>query len=178
MADDHLSQVEQNAWQHILAEQAARRPQWQLQDVYKLIYQASLGSEHAAPSVEAARRWLEDEIACLGDGPSDPDIEPISPDGQLVRVNLRPYLAADGRPEALLAAFLLTAEWRGEHTTLQRYVDWAIELAAAGELSFSTEDMRAYFVRRAGEKYPAMHHSPIYRAVYLPAYRVVHVAYL
>ena len=162
------------AWGRILMEQAQRRPRWQPQDMYKLAYQAALGSEHAAPGESAARHWLEMEIAGLGDGPDEPLLETISPDGRLVRVNLRPYLASGGDLERLLGAFLHTAAaWRGEMAVLQQYIDWAIELAEVGGLAFSGVVAPVYFQRLAQAGYPAMHHSDSYRQAYLPAYRVV-----
>ena len=157
-----------------MMEQAQRRPRWQPQDMYKLAYQAALGSEHAAPSESAARRWLEMEIAGLGDGPDEPLLETISPDGRLVRVNLRPYLASGGDLERLLGAFLHTAAaWRGEMAVLQQYIDWAIELAGLAEFSIPPAEMAAFFKCMAEVGFPAAHHSPEYRDAYRPAYRVV-----
>lgn len=169
---------ERAAWQRILLEQAYQRPQWQLQDVYKLAFQAALGSEHAAPSEAAARQWLEGEIACLGPGPAgqpvDKPVEPISPDGRLARVNLRPYLASDGSPEDLLRAFLRTAHaWQGRGEDLQQYIDWAIELVEEGRLEFPQAEAKKYFRNFAEAGYPPAHHSPIYREHYRPAYRVI-----
>lgn len=174
MAERGQLSAERDAWQRILLDQARSRPCWQLQDVYKLAFQAALGSEHAAPNEAAARQWLEQEAATLGAGPADPQIEPISPDGRLVRVNLRPYLAAGGNLDALLQAFLRTAvEWRGERETLLRYTSWVVEFAQAGRLPFPAAEMRAYFQRIAEADFPAAHHSASYREVYRPAYRVV-----
>jgi hypothetical protein len=171
--------MEREAWLRILIEQAGRRPLWQLQDMYKLAFQAALGSEHAVPDPVAARRWLEDEIAGLGEGSEDPPLEGISADGRLARVNLRPYLATGGSREAVLGAFLRTAaEWRGEREMLRRYLEWAVELAEAGELGFPVADLRAYFQCMAQAGFPALHHSAGYRDAYRPAYRVVMRTYL
>ena len=176
---DKANFEEREAWQRILLEQAAQRPQWQLQDLYKLAFQAALGSEHAAPGEAAARRWLEDEIAMLGAGPEDLPIEGISPDGRLVRVNLWPYFAVGGDMEGVLQAFLRTAAaWRGTRQVLQQYTAWAVELAAGGGLAFSAEEMHSFFDKLAEAGYPAAHHSAIYREEYQLAYRVVMRAYL
>ena len=176
---DKANFEEREAWQRILLEQAAQRPQWQLQDLYKLAFQAALGSEHAAPGEAAARRWLEDEIAMLGAGPEDLPIEGISPDGRLVRVNLWPYFAVGGDMEGVLQAFLRTAAaWRGTRQVLQQYTAWAVELAAGGGLAFSAEEMHSFFDKLAEAGYPAAHHSAIYREEYQPAYRVVMRSYL
>jgi hypothetical protein len=177
---------ERAAWQDILLEQARLRPKWQVQDVYKLAFQAALGSEHAAPGEAAAWQWLEQEIACLGAGPAglpagkpvgkpaDPALEPISPDGRLARVNLRPYLASGGSPEDLLQAFLRTAAlWQGRRDTLQQYLGWAIELVERGETGFQPAEAKTCFQHLAEAGYPSAHHSSIYRELYRPAYRVV-----
>ena len=138
-----------------MLDQANQRPSWQLQDVYKLAFQAALGSEHAAPGEAAARRWLEQEIATLGAAPLNLPLSQSRPDGRLVRVNLRPYLAAGGNLDALLAAFLRTAaRWQGKRETLQRYIDWAVELTEAGELAFSPAEAADLFPAPGGGRLP------------------------
>ena len=176
---DKASAAERDAWRRILLEQEALRPLWQLQDVYKLAFQAALGSEHAAPGEAAARRWLEDEVAMLDSGPEDLPIEGISPDCRLVRVNLRPYFAVGGNMEGVLQAFLRTAAaWRGTRQVLQQYTAWAVELATEGGLAFSEDEMNSFLDKMAGAGYPAAHHSAVYRDRYQPAYRVVMREYL
>ncbi len=176
---DEVSAAERDTWRCILLEQAALRPLWQHQDLYKLAFQAALGSEHAAPGEAAARRWLDDEMAMLGASPEDLPIEGISPDGRLVRVNLRPYFAVGGDMEGVLQAFLCTAvAWQGTRQVLQQYIDWAVELEAGGDLVFPVEEMHAFFDKMAEAGYPAAHHSAIYREKYQPAYRVVMREYL
>jgi hypothetical protein len=162
------------AWQHVLLSQAHHRPSWQLQDVYKLAFQVALGSEHAAPGEAAARHWLEQEIAALGAGPADPAIEPISPDGRLARLNLRPYLASGGSPDALLHAFLRTAAlWHGQRPDLQQYLAWALDLISTSAFAFPSAEAQSFFQTMAEAGFPPAHHSPTYRDIYRPAYRVI-----
>lgn len=174
MIDRALESIERVAWQQILLEQARMRPRWQLQDVYKLAFQAALGSEHAVPDEAAARRWMEQEIAALGSGPADPIIEPISPDGRLVRVNLRPYLTTGGSVQALLGAFLRTAAlWQAQRQALQQYLAWAQKLIETSVLAFPPAGAQSFFQNLAEAGFPPAHHSPTYRDLYSPAYRVV-----
>jgi len=106
----------------LLADHLTRYPKMEARDVYKLLFQAVLGAEHAVRDEAAARDWLYREQREMGGGPSEPVLDPLSPDGRLVRVHLRPYLAAGGDPEALLRAFVRTAnEWRGAPETLRTY---------------------------------------------------------
>lgn len=165
---------EDKALRRILSGQARRYPIMQPADLYKLLHQAALGSEHAAPGDSAARAWLEREIASLGEGPEEPAVDPISPSRDVVRVHLRPYLAAGGDPEALLAAFLRTArEFRGSPERLREWGLIAAEMADEGRLPFEAAALRGLLREKESRGFPAAHHSPIFQAHYRPAYRVV-----
>jgi hypothetical protein len=147
----------------------SRYPAIRIQDVYKLIHQAALGSEHAVSSAEDARKWLARELADMGTGPDEPAVDPISADGQIVRVHLRPFVAQGGNPEILLEAFLRTAsEYHGELRVLQKYWD-----VARGMDYFSRAKMDNYMQAMQKQNYPAVHHSSEYESLYRPAYRVV-----
>jgi hypothetical protein len=158
----------------VLTDHAARYPAMQMQDLYKLIYQAALGCEHAISDLQAARKWLEREIAETEPDSSEPVLDPISDDGQIVRVHLQPFLAAGGRPEALLQAFIRTAsEYRGDVKVLEHH--WNI---AAGLGVYPAAEMSAFIQSMKKLAYPVVHHSPEYRHLYRPAYRVVWVRFL
>jgi hypothetical protein len=160
-------------FQDILKSHFTRYPEMQIQDVYKLIYQAALGSEHAVMNRHEACVRLEREIMQLGDEDVEPAIvDPISADGQIVRVHLRPFLAENGDPEALLTAFVRTAnEFHGDEQVLKNYWDIATHLGF-----FPPAAMDDFIQSMKG--YPAMHHSAIYTQRYRPAYRVILQKYL
>ena len=159
------------AWSHLRDEPTAG-----VVDVYKWLFQAARGGEHAAPSEEAARTWLEAEWATLGPPlPGEPLVVPLRPDGAVVRLNLRPYKASGGDPAALLKAFLSSARgfrpdpalfvaaWRSFGAELQ-----AGRAAVSDGASFAG-------LERASEKegWPARHHGAAYAAARKPAYRVL-----
>jgi hypothetical protein len=101
----------------ILRAQFLRYPAIQIQDVYKLIHQAALGSEHAISNLDGARKWMERELAEMGAGSDEPVIDPISTDHQIVRIHVRPFVAQGGNPETLLDAFIrlqmnIAATWQ------------------------------------------------------------------
>jgi hypothetical protein len=155
----------------------------QAADLYKLLHQAALGSEHAVRDEQVARDWLEHELAGMGDGPDDPLMDPLSPDGQILRVHLRPYLRAEKDPEILLQAFIRTAnEWRGSPpragtgTTTEKLKEYgaaARRLAQAGSGSIRREEIEAFFAKMEEQGFPAVHHSEVYKRLYRPAYRVI-----
>jgi len=156
-----------------------RYPAMQLDDVYKLLHQAALGAEHAVQDEQAARGWLERELAEMGAGPDDPLLDPLSPDGSLVRVHLRPYRQAGRDPQRLLAAFIHTARgWPGSTDDLDRSARLVVEGAGLGRLPFDVQLLADYFAEKKEQGFPAVHHSETYRACYRPAYRVVALKYL
>jgi hypothetical protein len=162
------------SFRKILLRQTERYPLWEIEDLYKLIHQAAMGSEHAVSNSAAAQAWLDREIKSLAEGPEEPAIDPISPDGAIVRVNLRPYLAMKGDLRALLEAFVQTAnEYPGSEDDLIRYWLLSERLAAEADLPFDVSDMREHIDQMQFLGYPAVHHSEQYSESYRPAYRVV-----
>jgi hypothetical protein len=151
-----------------------RYPRMQLADIYKLLHQAAMGAGHAIDDPTAARRRLEREAAQLAAGPADPIVDPISPDGQLARIHLRPYLAAGHALGALADAFVETARTRPpDADKLAKFCACLGDLAQAGELPFSRTQVEAYVGEIVSQGYPAVHHSEVYREAYAPAYRVI-----
>jgi hypothetical protein len=162
----------------MLARQVHRYPLMEARDLYKLAYQAALGSEHAVTDVAGVRLWLERELDEMGNGPSDPLLDPISADGGIVRLHLRPFVAQGGDPAALLNAFVRTAqEFRGSVEILRRYLRYAVKLNLGGDLPFTVDDIVHFFARMETLGFPAAHHSEQYEQAYRPAYRVIHRAY-
>ncbi|MBK9089367.1 MAG: hypothetical protein IPL90_10110 [Holophagales bacterium] len=154
----------------------AEEPSAGIEDAYKWLFQAARGGEHAAPSEEAARTWLEAEWESLGPPlPGEPLVVPLRPDGAVVRLNLRPFKAAGGDPNVALGAFLSSARsfepdpglfvaaWRAFGRSLA-----GLELARMGIRAFEELDRSS---ERAG--WPARHHSPGYAEARKPAYRVL-----
>ena len=163
----------------ILRDHVVRYPLMQVEDAYKLVHQACMGSEHAVSDLDGVRRWMAREVAEMGDGPNDPLIDPISPDGRIARVHLRPYLAAGYDPACLLDAFVQTANgYRGSIEHLRRTWHDVVALARAGALPFDAQRLDELGQSMAAQGFPAIHHSPAYERAYRPAYRVVARAYL
>jgi hypothetical protein len=169
----------ESTYRSILSSQILRYPRMQVQDLYKLFHQGAMGSEHAVRDFEGVRSWLERELEDLQEGPDEPLIDPISHHGEIVRVNLRPYIDSGRDPSVLLQAFIKTAnEFHGDHENIRRYWAYAGQMASEGELAFEPSSMEVFFSRMEKEHFPAVHHSMVYEEAYHPAYRVVALAYL
>lgn len=165
---------EEEAFRRILALQFNRYPLMEVQDIYKLIHQASMGSEHAVQDLDVTRAFLEREVNELTDGPEEPLEDIISADGQIVRINLRPYLASNASLDNLFKAFVRTAnEFEGSKKRLKRYRSYAERMKDKGSFAFSRTALQAFFDQMEFEGFPAVHHSASYATAYQPAYRVV-----
>lgn len=166
-------------FQQIVIEHARRYPWWVATDLYKLIYQAAMGSRHAVPDREEARSRLEQEIASLGEGPDEPLLDPIASRGVIVRVHLRTLVKKVLQPDDLLEAFLLTAnEFKGEERILKSYMIQSIELADHGLIHIRLRDLTRYLGLMSSAGFPHVHHSEEFNRAYHPAYRVVARQYL
>lgn len=158
----------------LLRDHARRYPKLEPQDCYKLLFQAVLGAEHAVTGEAAAHPWMEKELATLGDGPAEPLIDPISADGALVRVHLRPFVARGGDPAKLVRAFVATAQKKiGTRDDLAAAWAQLVKLAEAKKLPFTADAARAFGEKMRAAGWPAVHHSKTFGAEYRPAYRVV-----
>lgn len=155
----------------------ARYPKSEMMDVYKLLHQATFGPGHAIASKKAAREWLEQEVALLVPPSQEPLIENIHPDGQIVRLYLRPYLAQGGKVNVLLDAFVRSAEQVRPDASLmaQRWqvFEAACQAGAAWTQPFDSHEMSLFSRARQRENWPAVHHSPTYETAYHPKYRVL-----
>jgi hypothetical protein len=145
-------------------------------DAYKWLYQATQGAEHAVGDEAGVHAWLEREWASLGSPLAGERLfVPLRPDGQVVRLHLRPYRAAGGDSARLLDAFLESA--RRVHTDRQAFwVVWRELSAMLADESFGllTHDAWIELDAVAGpQDYPAVHHSKGYRALHSLAYRVL-----
>ncbi len=158
----------------ILTGQFTRTPAMNARDIYKLLYQAAMGSEHAVGDEQSVRVWLARELIEMGAGPDDPLRDPISPDDQILRIHLRPYLRSERDPEILLRAFMRTShEWHGSFETLKSYEAEATRWVQTGTGRLRPEDLIAFFTDMEKQSFPTVHHSEDYVRLYRPAYRVV-----
>ena len=156
-------------FESVLRNHLARYPVMQIQDVYKLIHQGAMGSEHAVSNVEGVRKWMERELVEMGTGPDDPLLDPISADGLIVRVHLRPFVVQGGDTDKLLDAFIQTANtFRGDTQVLESCWQAALETE-----HFPRAAMDSFFQSMRAQNYPAVHHSTEYEESYRPANRVV-----
>jgi hypothetical protein len=158
----------------IIQSHVIRYPQIQIEDLYKLAHQAAMGSEHAVKDIQSARDWLSNELINMGSISADPLFDEISPDGEILRIHLNPYIDHGGDTETLLQAFVRTAnEYEGSLEKLKRYWTSVEQLADSSQINFQLDDLRNFIIKLDSKGYPAIHHSPKYENAYNPHYRVL-----
>jgi hypothetical protein len=151
------------------------RPQLQVQDVYKLLYQANFGVAHILTDTAEVRKYLLDEIGAMDTTiRGEQLIERISPTDDIVRINLRPFSRLQLDPEKLVAAMFLSAS-ETKPDTEEFYHDWNefSGLVRFGLLKFPIKDLEEWNARVSSGNLAPAHHSPQYMENYKPAYRVV-----
>ena len=173
------SSKKNSAMKVILLEEVNKYPKMEIQDLYKLLHQASMGSEHAVRNEEAVKNWMKNEIAGLKWEQSDKLIDTISADGKILRINLRPYIKERYSTNKLVEVFIKTANnFKGSYSELEESLEIALELSRTKILPFDHKEMMVFFNEMKEKKYPAVHHTKVYSEDYFPAYRVIAAEYI
>jgi len=103
----------------------------------------------------------------------DPLFEPVSPNGSMVRVNLRQYITQSGDLGVLFEVMKKSATHIDDPEVFLGYWSSFKKLVADEGLAYDQGEMIMLddMIQREGVK--PMHHTEAYRIEYYPAYRVV-----
>jgi hypothetical protein len=172
---ESLEPSDREAFQQFLLQYHQRYPRVKAEDYYKLIFQSAFGIRHFIEDETSARVALEREIFALSPASADePLLEPLDPEGRMVRVNLRPFVAQDLSRDGLVAAMLETAGTLKPDTTLFLGRWNALrDLVKSEQIPVPMDAFKAVDQFASERDYPAVRHSDDYRGAYKPAYRVV-----
>ena len=156
-----------------LRQELDRHPDMAVEDVYKFVHQAAFGNRHLLEHGDAKLMLLQEWDEISADS-TQPLVEDLSPDGQMVRLNLRPFKARGGNPDSLWTAIQRTAdvEVPGEDA-FQEWWQEIDEESQIGTIPVSVGDVREFYDARWKEGLPVVHHSPGYEKAYAPSYRVL-----
>jgi hypothetical protein len=158
----------------VVQEHLRRHPAMQIEDVYKLVHQAAFGNGHLMTDEAGARAYLQSELDSVSSDASEPLVEALSPDGSVVRVNLRPFKARGGDVKSLADAMIASANrFVPQPGRFERWWQDIVDAAAAGAVPFDAAALRSFGAEKKAEGYPAIHHSAEYESRSRPAYRVV-----
>ena len=160
---------------NLILDHLRRKPAARPRDIYKLLYQGVFGVGHIVTG--KARDVLVEEAGriSLEDHSEDPLFEPVSPDGSMVRVNLRQFILQGGDLDRLYTVVQESAMIKGEPDVFLEYWAQFKQLVADKVVSLPISEIEGLdeFIKQEGVK--PRHHTEEYRAAYYPAYRVVSI---
>ncbi len=147
-----------------ICEHAARYPAMRPIDAIKLIYQSEYGAGHLVRDLESAMNRLNNELNSVTRTSLSPTVEDIG--GGYVRY----YLTSDDIPgETLVRMFAMPPERKGNDGSFAARLDILRTLASEGVFSFTASELE----EAIADFKPIPSHSPEYRELYRPAYRVI-----
>jgi len=143
-------------------------------DVYKLLFQGIMGPKHLLGNPESAKEYLRREWDSSAPVKGEPLFEPVSTDGLVLRVNIRPCKYHTGNYLVLWEALYQSAFRFNEDLALfiKTWQDF-YQLVQENRLSFSTKKIAELDGQAKNKNYPAMHHSREYNRANKPAYRLL-----
>ncbi|SPF33604.1 hypothetical protein SBDP1_1150011 [Syntrophobacter sp. SbD1] len=162
-------------------------------DIYKCLHQGTFGVGHSIDSPQGFKRRLFDEMMRTQTALAEPLLERVSADGSVIRVNLRPFRALFlGSEESgcdllvkvcLESAPIVTGTPAGFFCALDLFRDLnkSGELISEGMIISIPEQTVEGFLREIRQLtadsgfIPVLSHSPVYRKLNNPSYRVVHL---
>jgi hypothetical protein len=150
-------------------------PLLEVQDVYKLLYQGVMGSEHLMPSIEEYSSSLASEYGSIQPDATRQLFEPVRADGKLFRINLGPLKTRGIGLAGLISPLIHTTQVvRGTKNELENTWNTFIELCLQGYVvCFDLEEVERFTGQVEQLGYPAVHHSERYTRAYQPSYRLV-----
>jgi GNAT superfamily N-acetyltransferase len=157
-------------WIDLCEQHWQKYPAMQNQDLYKLIYQGVMGSEHLVQYGYAAQR-LEREWQQVETFPSAYLWESVHPSERWGRVYLHPFKQAGGNWRMLLQAFIESSQQKGHLEELVNIWDVLLSEPPAWPIPF--EDLERWIQNMKQQGFPAQHHSQPYRELYRPSYRLL-----
>jgi hypothetical protein len=156
----------------ILHEHARRYPHMQPTDAVKLLYQSEFGGGHLITNPAHSLARLQNEMQATAPNADLPLLEPIG--NGLVRLSLAAANANKISPQIINEAFVRSAA--AVNGTLPGFLNklqLLQTLCEANVFAFSPAALSDYLAAYAAQGYPMVSHSPTYRALYHPAYRVM-----
>jgi len=144
-------------------------PLLKAEDIYKLIFQCVFGPGHLLVDRAKEQENLNREIALALRAKIGAEVEPIDPDGLLVRVNLASIVGSATKTERLFQALVYTAQ---NFTPQPELLTSRLHTALKWCRSALPQETKRFQTIIGQPQHPPRH-SVTYVKNYRPAYRVV-----
>ncbi len=160
-------------FEKILISHIEKYPQMQSRDIIKLAMQSEYGNAHMISDEGLILDWLTAELDSFPVREDEEAFEEIG--GKYVRLNLTSPKAREISPEIISKMFIISAREKNEDArSFESKLLCASDMAKRGLLPCSAEEFEEYLeyytTHHMGE---AVSHSPLYRELYKPSYRVI-----
>jgi len=167
--------TEKDYLHQIILDQLRRHPGFGVEDLYKMVYQATCGGDHILTNKSEAKKMLREEWENSGRIPKGETLlEMIDPRGEIMRVNLRVYKKIGGTLQRLFDIFVRSAQgFKKDQERLVAYWETIMEWAEQGDIPFSKDVLEDFLIDVGRKGFPALHHSESYVDANRPSYRVV-----
>ncbi len=151
-------------------------PLMEPRDIYKLLYQGVMGSEHLLTSSEEYIWHLRSEFERLQPDVNQRLLEAVRPDLTLFRLNLRAFKTRQVKIDLLFSSLIETAQAiNGSKNEIQAvwagFTQWCLQ-GRVGR--FEIKKIHQFSLWLFEREFPAVHHSEIYRREYQPTYRLIY----
>lgn len=156
-------------------EELQRYPHATLRDLYKFFFQGAYGPGHMIPSREFAAQYLEEELRTSASFDTV-RWQPVGHQGLYYRVNLSLVKDGDLSQEALLDAFVQSANEAAPPSKEDWRKEWQMILKIIESLQLNLpafEEDRRKIADMLAEGKVIGHHSETFERLYHPHYRVV-----
>lgn len=160
-----------------VSQQLEMYPQARLLDIYKSCFQDYMGAEHLVADRESAKAYLAEELRTTSDESLMAwYIEPCGPRGKHVRVSLKAIRDNLVTEDALLEAFIRSANTTKRPSVRSWQRRWHKIIGTIDKMNLSLpryDEDRQFIDSLLIEGKYAISHSPEYRETYHPHYRIV-----
>ncbi len=161
-------------WEDLIQAHLKRYPLLQIVDLYKLLYQSTLGNGHALTDSAEAQKWMNEDLKDLDKRPMEPLADTLGNCGRFARVHIKTYVEYGGNVQDLMKAFLETGQdYPPDSNAFFCAISTAYTMAQKGKLPWSDNSLQEFIDQQARLHYPAVDHSAVYDSIYRPAYRVI-----
>jgi len=151
------------------------RPMATIRDYYKLMFQACMGPSHIIADAHEFHFKLKRELHIVRPNPVLHLVEPISIISPIARLHLAPFLRTGISPETLIECCLQSNSGFTPVTpgVFKNLLSMLARILNERPFNVATKRSRAFLDNLPGPPFPPVHHSPRYRNLYQPHYRLV-----
>jgi len=174
--DAHFGQYTSFAnwdWEEVLTSQFERYPLMQVQDLYKLIYQAAKGAEHLINDQVRFREAFLKEWNATATDDEIPLLETIAPGGSVMRIHFAACRSAGINADTIYEKVLASTEgFTGDPQRVNVY--WETARSLAEKFNWFPAGCMGEFLQNMHEKYlSVVRHSAVFKNTYQPHYRLI-----